>query len=288
MVKDRSGATVAENNAGQERFLTFLYNKPFGKVILAVLKRRFISKLGRLYMSSPLSKPRIKKLISQCGIDMSEYEEQKYRSFNEFFIRKILPGKRVIDEDPSSAVSPADSKLTVYGITEDGVYNIKDCGYTAAALLGDIDEAKRFYGGDMFVYRLSVDNYHRYSYIDGGTEEYHRFIPGVLHTVNPVALEKYDVYGKNCREVTYLNTDNFGRVAFVEIGAMMVGKINNAHPEGRFEKGSEKGYFSFGGSTIAVLYEKGAIIPDPDIAENSKENTETLVRLGEKVGTKAK
>ena len=255
-------------------------------MLLKLLCRRFVSDLGRMYMTSRFSKKRINKLIKAENIDMTQYEQRAYSSFNDFFTRKILPGKREVNMHPNAVISPADSKLTVYDIGENSVYSIKGCDYSITELLGgDHSLSKRFLGGKCFIYRLTVDNYHRYSYPDNGREISKRFIPGILHTVNPIATSRVDVYGKNCRELTLLDTENFGEVAYIEVGAMMVGRINNHHPES-FKRGEEKGYFSFGGSTIIVLYKKDTVIPDEDIAENSKTETETAVLLGEHVGTK--
>ncbi len=286
MIKDRNG-NIIQGDAQQEKTLAFLYNNPLGKVVLKLLCRRFISNLGKMYMESPLSKGRIKKLIKQHSIDMSQYEQRKFHSFNDFFTRKTVEGAREIDLNPHSLMSPADSKLTVYDITEEAKYNIKGCAYSITQLLGGDNElAKEFMGGKCLVFRLSVDNYHRYCFTDNGKIILNRFVPGILHTVNPMALEKHDVYGKNCRELTLMETENFGRVAFIEVGAMMVGKINN-HAVESFKKGDEKGYFSFGGSTIIMLYKKGSLDMDFDIAENSKEEIETTVLYGEKIGIKA-
>lgn len=285
MIKDRNG-NILQGDAGQEKTLTFLYNNPLGKVVLKLLCRRFISNIGRMYMESYFSKGRIKKLIAQHSIDMSQYENKDYGSFNEFFVRKVLEGKRPVDMNDEALVSPADSKLTVYDITEDAKYNVKGCEYNIVQLLGgDAKLAEEFFGGKCLVFRLSVDNYHRYCFTDGGRVVSSRFIPGILHTVNPLALEKHDVYGKNCRELTVLETENFGKVAYMEVGAMMVGRINN-HPVETFEKGQEKGYFSFGGSTIIMLYKKDVLEIDEDIAENSKTEVETTVLYGEKIGKK--
>ncbi len=284
MIKDRNGNILPEQN-DQERFLTFLYRKKPGRLLLRLLCRRWISDLGGAYMRSRLSRGRIKRLISGAGIDMSEYPAEEYRSFNEFFTRRILPGKRIICAETNAVVSPADSKLTVYDITANGRYVIKGGEYDILTLLGgDKTLADEFTGGKMFVYRLTVDNYHRYCFTDGGRELARRFIPGVLHTVNPIATERIDVFGKNCRELTLLDTDNFGRTAVLEIGAMMVGRINNAPPKERVERGEEKGCFSFGGSTVAVLYRAGAAMPDEDIAKNSAEGIETAVKYGERTG----
>ncbi len=284
MVKDRFG-NVLESDDTQDKTLSFLYETSFGKIINKLLVRRFISNLGRLYMESFLSKTRIQKLIKSHNIDMSDYENREFSSFNDFFTRKLAPNKRTLDMDENSVISPADSKLTVYEISEDSVYRIKGCDYKIETLLGgDSELAKEFIGGKCFIYRLTVDNYHRYCYPDGGVEHSHRFIPGIYHTVNPIATSKIDVYGKNCRELTLLDTDNFGRVAYIEVGAMMVGRINNNHDISRFERGTEKGYFSFGGSTIIILYKKDTVVVDDDIMKNSALEIETAVRYGERVG----
>lgn len=285
MIKDRSGNVLASDE-GQEKTLSFFYENAFGRVLTKLLCRRFISNIVKAYMESPLSKGRIKKLVKLHNIDMNEYENREFLSFNDFFTRKIADGKREIDENPASVISPADSKLTVYDIDEESVYRIKGCDYSIVKLLGgDYELSREFLGGKCFIYRLTVDNYHRYCYPDGGREVSYRFIPGVLHTVNPIATARYDVYGKNCRELTVIDTDNFGKIAYIEVGAMLVGRINNYHPENSFNRGDEKGYFSFGGSTIILLYKKDTVSVDSDIAENSKTEIETTVKYGEKVAS---
>ncbi len=286
MIKDRSGNIISSDES-QDKQLNFLYKTALGRLLLKLLCRRFVSNIGRLYMESPLSKGRIKKLLAQGSIRIEDYEQQEYHSFNEFFIRKILKEKRPVDMSPEAVIAPADSKLTVYDITEDSTYRIKGCDYSIKTLLGNDDAvADEFVGGKCLIYRLTVDNYHRYSYPDNGTEVLSRFIPGILHTVNPIAYESVDVCGKNCRELTLLETENFGRVAYVEVGALMVGRINNHHRPS-FSRGEEKGYFSFGGSTIVLLYKKDCINIDADIVENSRHDIETAVLVGEKVGSRA-
>ena len=152
MIKDRNG-NVLESDAGQEKTLSFLYNNPVGKVILKLLCRRFVSNLGRLYMESPLSKGRINKLIKANNIDMSQYEQRDFSSFNDFFTRRILEGKRNIDINAESVLSPADSKLTVYDINESAVYRIKDCDYSIKELLGgDNALAQEFMGANVLFF----------------------------------------------------------------------------------------------------------------------------------------
>ena len=80
-----------------------------------------------------------------------------------------------------------------------------------------------------------------------------------------------------------MNTRNFGVAVQCEIGALMVGKIVN-HKCTNFEKGEEKGYFEFGGSTIALLLSNDVAKISAEIIENSKNGIETQVKLGEKIG----
>ena len=179
MVKDRLG-NVLESDGQQDRTLSFLYENAFGRFLCKILVRRFVSNLGRIYMESPLSKRRINKLIKSHNIDMGDYENRDFSSFNDFFTRKLAPDKRNIDSENDAVISPADSKLTVYDIGEDSLYRIKGCDYSIETLLGgDKALAKEFIGGKCFVYRLTVDNYHRYCYLDGGSEIDYRFIPGI-------------------------------------------------------------------------------------------------------------
>ena len=284
MVKDRNGLPVP-CESGQDGFLRFLYGNAFGRVLLKVMASRPVSVLVGGYMNSRLSVRRIKKSLAEFDVDLSELEETSFHSYNAFFTRKKKTEFLRFDPSEDAFCAPADSKLTVYPLTPDGKFTVKGVPYTASELLGSEEDASRFAGGYAFVFRLSVDDYHRYSYIDDGAEISHRKIRGEFHTVNPIALEKLPVFHRNAREVTVLDTLRFGRIAFVEVGAMLVGKIVNTHRE-TFRKGDEKGYFEFGGSTVVLLTQKDAVLPDADILENSREEIETKVRLGESVGKK--
>ena len=109
-------------------------------------------------------------------------------------------------------------------------------------------------------------------------------IPGVFHTVNPVANDVFPVYKENTREYSLLRTENFGTVLQMEVGALLVGKIEN-HRQGRvFRRGQEKGAFAFGGSTILLMTQKGRVYPDQDLLEYSRRGIEVSVRQGEAVG----
>lgn len=86
-------------------------------------------------------------------------------------------------------------------------------------------------------------------------------------------------------------TKNAGDAIMIAVGAMMVGGIVMTHSAGKdYKKGDEAGYFEYGGSTIALLFKKGAIKVRDDILRNSKQlrqdggvGYETSVRMGQKV-----
>jgi phosphatidylserine decarboxylase len=225
----------------------------------------------------------IDKFIEKNSINKHEYENKKYSSYNDFFTRKVIESKRPICANKDALISPCDSKLLVYSINKDLTLKIKDSYYSIDTLV-DSKIMKEYNGGYALVFRLSTDNYHRYCYIDSGTKSKNNYIKGVFHTVQPISLKHYNFFKTNSREYTILNTNNFGKVIDIDIGALGVGRIKNHHEEYTFYKGEEKGYFEFGGSTIVLLFKKDIIEIDKDILNNSKENIETIVKYGEKIG----
>ena len=268
--------------------LRFLYKNPAGRAILALISGRFVSRVVGAYMSSPLSRAHIKGFIRNNGIDMSDYPGRAYRSFNDFFTRTVRPGARPVEGDPAALTAPCDSRLTAYPVGEGATFEIKHSRYSVAAMLGDPDAARDYVGGTCLVFRLAVDNYHRVCFFDGGVKSQSRFIKGRLHTVQPIACESgYDVYARNCRSVSYIDTDGFGRAAMIWIGALLVGRIVENKPDAcRVERGEEAGCFKFGGSTVVLLLPPGSAAIDPDIAAASERGEETHVKYGEKIGIK--
>ena len=285
-IYDRQGQEIIVDQS-QNNLLKLLYSHVLGRCALKVLTLPFITHIGGMYMNSSLSKHKIASFIEHNHIDMSQYVKQDYHSYNDFFTRKIIPEKRPIEMQEDQLIAPADSKLTYYPIREDTHLLIKDSLYSLSDLLQDETLAKEYHGGDCLIFRLTVDDYHRYCFIDDGDLEGEHYIPGKFHTVNPIANDYYPIYKQNARSYSLLHTKNFGDVIYMEVGAMMVGKIVN-HPIKSFKKGEEKGYFEFGGSTIVVLFKKGIVQLDQDIIENSKTHHETRVRMGEKIGVKQK
>ena len=260
--------------------LNFLYGNFLGRCIIKIATRKFVSNLIGAYMNSSLSKHRIEKFVDKNNINKFEYEMKKYKSYNDFFTRKVIETKRPINARSSILISPCDSKLTVYDINEDLTLKIKDAYYSIDSLV-EKRILEDYVGGYALVFRLTTDNYHRYCYVDSGSKGINYHIDGIFHTVQPISLKKYNFYKTNTREYTILNTNNFGKVIQVEVGALGVGRIVNNHEVHTYKKGEEKGYFEFGGSTIVLLIKKNTIIVDEDILENSKEGVETIVKYGE-------
>lgn len=287
MIKDRNGNIITEND-GQQRVLRRLYRTIGGRFILKFLTAPIISRAAGIFMDSPLSIPLIKPFIEKNNINMKQYRDNKFSSYNEFFTRRIKPQLRPVDKIPQHLISPCDSKLTAYKIDSDSIFKIKDSYYRISDLVQSKKLAERYRGGYCLIFRLCVDDYHRYCYIDNGRKGENHFISGVLHTVCPIALENYNIYKQNSREFTVLHTENFGDVVQIEVGAMLVGRICNRHGAYNFHRGEEKGKFEFGGSTIVMLFEKNRIEPDSDILENSADGIETVVKYGSKIGEKIK
>jgi len=282
-LKHRNGTTIVCKDS-QETILKFLYGTTLGRLLIKPLILPPVSKLAGAFLSSPASKPLIPLFIKKHSIDLSLFTKTEFGNYNEFFSRVIRPEFRPVDRAPWHFISPCDCKLTVLPITKHGVFSLKQTKYTVSSLLKNRSLAQEYLGGSAMIFRLTVDDYHRYCYVADGTPSAPVKIPGVLHTVNPIANDYFPIYKENSREYTILHTDLFDDLLIMEVGALLVGKIVNHPASGPVKRGQEKGYFQFGGSTIVILAKKDRIQIDNDILENSARGIETIVHLGEKIG----
>ena len=280
---DRMGH-ITEEDSFQNNLLEKIYGSVAGRMLIRPLVTPVVSiAMGKL-LDSRLSAAAVKPFIRFNHLDMSDYEKRKYISYNDFFKRKIREGARHIDMEPGHFISPCDCRVSVYPVDEKARLHIKQTEYTIEELLRNPSLGKRYQGGYVWVLRLCVQDYHRYIYIDDGEESRHIRIPGVLHTVNPVANDVYPIYKENTREYSLLRSRHFGTVLMMEVGALMVGKIENHSESSSVKRGQEKGNFAFGGSTIILMTQKDKVLPDQDILKNSRRGIETRVHLGEKTG----
>ncbi len=271
-------------NAG----LSFLYNTKAGRIILKpIVKSKMISSLTGRFLDLKISKILIKPFIKKHNINMDDYENKNYESFNDFFIRKVKKGKRIVDKKMDHLISPCDGKLTVHKISKDLVFKVKNSFYSINSVLKNKRLANLFTNGYALVFRLSPEDFHRYVFIDDGKIMDNYKIDGLFHSVNPISYDNFKVFKENQRECTYIKTKNFSDVMYIEVGALLVGKIKNNIKNGYVKKGMEKGYFMYGGSTIIILLKDKTVKIDNDILKNSKNGFETCVKCGEKIGKKS-
>ncbi|NLM35136.1 MAG: phosphatidylserine decarboxylase [Clostridiales bacterium] len=286
-----TGKYEIEKVAG-DKYLTWLYSSPVGMTILEMLvKKKLFSRLYGKYCDSKLSARKVPKFIKEFEIDMSVCQKQAsdFKSFNDFFIRKVTAEGRPVDMAPEAFVSAADGRLTVFeAIDLDKLVQVKNLTYSLKELIGTSDLYSTFDKGICMILRLCPTDYHRFHFIDSGICGETNKLKGSYYSVNPVALNKKEkLFCQNKREWSLFNSDNFGQILYVEVGATCVGSIIQTYTPGkRVLKGEEKGYFKFGGSTVIMFLEKDKVKIDDDILEQSKLGYETKVNFGEKIGVK--
>lgn len=276
-----------------DKAVRWLYESQSGQSFLKLLCQRPISQFYGHLQSSFLSKYKVPKFIKEFHINIDEYEhEQGFQSFNDFFIRKFKVGARNFTSNEKQMGAFAEGRYFGYEeIGEDIVYPVKGKYLSADFLIGDTKWAPFFQEGPMLISRLCPVDYHRFHFPDDGKLTFQKHIDGILHSVNPLALKKWPtIFGVNDRHLSILETKNFGKLAFIEVGATCVGMIvqtftPDSHPA-TFKKGAEKGYFLFGGSTVVVIGEKGKWKPSDDILKNTPLGKETYIHLGDEVALK--
>lgn len=250
-------------------------------MILRLLTARWVSKLCGAFLDSSLSKPLIKSFVKNNGIDLSEFESDNFKCFNDCFCRKIKQGGRPIPQDENVFFSPCDGYLSAYHIKDDTVLPIKQCSYTLHDLLRNDELVNLYKDGTCLVFRLCVNHYHRYCYPVSGVKGENVFIKGRLHTVRPIALAEYPVFAENCREYTIIESEKFGSVLQMEVGAMLVGKISNLHGATKVTRGQEKGKFLYGGSTIVLLLQKDSVDVREEFFNATASGDEIPIKMGE-------
>jgi phosphatidylserine decarboxylase len=129
-------------------------------------------------------------------------------------------------------------------------------------------------------------DYHRFHFPVSGVPNEPRLINGWLYSVSPVALRRNVRYlVENKRELTLVESPEFGTVAVLEVGATNVGSITQSFVPGRtMAKGDEKGLFAFGGSCVITLFQRGRIRFDADLLSSSEQHVELYAKMGDRLG----
>jgi phosphatidylserine decarboxylase len=280
-------------------FIKFLYCSVAGQKIGSIFTNKYFSQIYGSFQDRPGSHKKVRPFIEKFNIPIDDYEpgsrpaadpRDSYSSFNEFFIRKFKLGKRPFVSEPERMPAFAEARYVGFdAIDEKKQYPVKGHYLYAKDLIGNDQVAKMFDGGPLMIARLCPVDYHRYHYPDNGRVVDHFRVPGAYDSVNPLALRyKNQIFIKNERYVSILETENFGKLAYIEVGAICVGKIVQSHRWDKpFMRGEEKGYFLFGGSTVILLGEKGKWKPSQDILTNTANGIETYLHIGQEVAVKA-
>jgi len=273
----------------------FAYANPIGRLLGPVIASKMLSQLYGKSQDSLKSAKKVAPFLKNFNIQIDQYQkgsfkenpiETSYRSFNEFFIREFQEGERTFTLKDGEMGAFAEARYFGHESMSDELnIPVKGSMLRAVDLIGDPELAKEFIGGPLMIARLCPVDYHRYHYPDHGKTLKAFTVPGDLHSVNPLALKyREDIFIKNERRVSILETEHFGKLAYIEVGATCVGKIVQSFDESKpFKKGDEKGYFLFGGSTVVLCGEKGKWAPSDDILKNTEAGIETYIQLGDAV-----
>jgi phosphatidylserine decarboxylase len=278
-----------------KRLIEAFYGTTFLSHILEKTLLPLIGKfslLSRLYgylQKKPKSRAKIRPFINTFHVDVSEFQDDvdSFASFNDFFIRKLKPSCRPIANGHDVAILPADGRyLTFQNIKNSDGFLVKGKVFSLEDLLQNKALAHKYNQGSMVIARLCPTDYHRFHFPYNCTPETPRLINGHLFSVNPIALKRnIHILSENKRVITPLHTKTFGTIQFIEVGATAVGSIHQTFTPGEhYSKGDEKGFFSFGGSCIILLFEPFRIEFDQDLVEASSRRIETKALFGQSLG----
>ncbi|CEL58331.1 phosphatidylserine decarboxylase [Rhizoctonia solani AG-1 IB] len=241
-------------------------------------------KQGQIYdrQDPAVVQPHIQSFVETYEIDTSQLLQpdlNAYKTFNQFFARRLKPGARPIDapQDPAVITSVADCRLTVWNnvATATKVW-VKGKHFSIHELLGDAKLAEDKFGTNpsLAIFRLAPADYHRFHSPCAGAFSTPTSHGSKYYTVNPQAVNtELDVFTANRRDVRIIesNVPSVSGLAtpvgFVAIGALLVGSIGwTDRSEGhRAEKGDDVGWFQYGRSTVIIVFPGDRIKWDEDL-----------------------
>jgi len=286
-VIDRKTGKIQRETPPNERLLRFLFHHPLGSLpVHLLIKRKILSSYMGKKMNELKSAKRIQKFVDDFQINMNEARKsiKDYHSFNDFFYRKLKKNARKIEE---GFVSPADGKILAFeNIPKTKDFFVKGNRFTLDKFLQEKSLATKFENATLVLVRLAPDDYHRFHFPYEGTISATKNIKGHYYSVSPYAVkENFTIFCENKRAYSILNTKDKGDVLISEIGATMVGSIFQTYKNNsKVNKGAEKGYFAFGGSSVLLLIDSNKIKISQDILENTKNGYETIIKMGEQIG----
>jgi phosphatidylserine decarboxylase len=292
---DRKLKKVEQEPIYGQFFIEILYGsgrftRIFSKVLLWMFtKNGVFSRLYGCLQKCSCTRKKIPNFIATYHIDMTEavIPEGGFVSFNDFFIRRLIPESRPLVCGDSRLALPADGRYLVFPrITEEMSFFVKGQKFSLVELVQDKELADQYIEGSAVFARLCPTDYHRFHFPCDCMPGSAKLIQGKLASVNPIALRQYlHILWENKRMLTKLETKSFGDILYIEVGATAVGSICQTYQSGvSYAKGSEKGYFEFGGSCVLMLFQKNRVIFDEDLIKASSQRLETKANMGESLG----
>lgn len=276
------------------KHLKFLYGSSFlsrffSPFLLSLFaKNALFSKFYGYLQNQGRSKHKVLPFIQKFKVDATEFEKKPadFISFNDFFTRKLKKETRPIAS--SGAVIPADGRYLFYqNLEEADGFVVKGKKFDLKELCQDQELANLYAKGSLVLARLCPSDYHRYHFPCDAIPEKSRAIDGALYSVNPIAIKnRIEIFSENKRRLVVLNTKLFGKVTLIEVGATCVGSIHETYtPLKPYHKGDELGYFSFGGSSLILLFPPKSILFDQDLLQASSSHTEIRCLMGQSMGS---
>ncbi len=245
------------------------------------------SRLMGWYQNLSCTRKCIAPFTKAYAIDTTEFLKplEAFTSFNDFFYRELKPEARPIASH--AAIMPTDGRYYFYNdISKATPFDVKGSQFDLGKFLHDDALAARYQNASMVLGRLCPSDYHRFHFPIDCVPSESTLINGYLYSVNPLAIRKNAaIFWQNKRILTTLASDVFGEVLCVEIGATSVGTITQTFtPNQTYAKGAEKGYFSFGGSAIALLFPSSSIRFDNGLLDATARKMEIRCLLGQSMG----
>jgi phosphatidylserine decarboxylase len=275
--------------AGNPGYLIrFLYQNQFGKTLRSLITSNpYASILAGAWADHWSSRYVIKKFATSYAIDMTQAERTNfadYYSLNDFFTRKLRADARPIDQGRASVISPADGQLVIRNKLQKGdTLAIKHKELDLAQILACPQMAEQFYGGTAVIIYLAPHDYHRFHFPFTCIPHHPEKIAGGYESVHPlVSALGINPLSHNERHIIWCQGISSASFIVIAVGALCVGRITETfHPFKKYSKGDEVGYFSFGGSTVILLFKPGTFTPEFPMADKSRPIT---IRMGQRIG----
>lgn len=290
---NRYTGKVEEEKVYGEEYLKFFYGSRVGRICLYLLfSRIWFSKYYGWLMDRAKSAEKIRPFIKEYGVNEGEFLDgvDSFKTFNQFFYRKLKPESRPVSSGVDDVMLPADGRHMVFpDLSRVDAIFVKGQRFDVARLLGSEEEGDWYKGGALVLSRLCPVDYHRFHFPVSGRVMRVEEIKGSLYSVNPMALrQRIGILFENKRVKTEIATEQYGRVMMIEVGATCVGSIVQTFKDKWVDKGSEKGYFKFGGSSTIVLFERGKVDFSLDLISSSERGIEMYGKMGDLMGVRKK